>query len=163
MWPFFVALLIPLFLLYPFETPRNEQTQEKKTKEPQTQTQPSISKPPPKTLQLPSPQKTIAPKERPPKSKPTKSERIEPKQRVEPQKARVKIRFSSIPWGAKVWVDHKEIGTTLISGHTIYTGKHHIKMTLGDSSIEKTIELKEKTQGYSWHVREKTWKEIKGQ
>ena len=62
--------------------------------------------------------------------------------------------FSSIPLGAEIFVDEKYMGKTMLLGARIESGKHKIRMILGERSIEKEILLQHPTR-FVWKSTEK--------
>ena len=69
------------------------------------------------------------------------------------------VTISSIPLGAKVFVDGNYIGTTLLHQTSIAQGEHTIRMIWKEHSIENVVNVQDKAR-YVWSVNkigEESW------
>ncbi len=50
------------------------------------------------------------------------------------------VTFASVPLGATVWIDGAKVGQTPLSGHPVPSGRHTVRMQLGDASSEMSFD-----------------------
>ena len=71
-------------------------------------------------------------------------------------------RISSIPWGAKVWVDGQYIGTTLIQEIVLTQEEHILTVQFKEKKQRKTLLFDDTHTGYLWNIEENHWKKLHG-
>jgi serine/threonine-protein kinase len=98
---------------------------------------------------LPPPEPAPAP---PPEPRP-------PRVTPQPKVATHPVSLSSIPIGAKVYVDGRPVGKTPLMGHALPEGRHRVRMTLPDGSNGmKTIVVgPDEPAKYVWQQGGDTW------
>ena len=73
------------------------------------------------------------------------------------------IRISSIPWGAKVWIDEEWKGNTLLQELYLVEGSHQLRMKYDTHILEQTINITASSRGFVWNIQNETLSQIKGE
>ena len=85
------------------------------------------------------------------------------KKNMSVQKSSDSYRISSVPWGVKIWVDDRYVGTTIIQDLELSLGSHQIKVIYQEKVHTQSLTFDETHNGYLWDSNTDTWKRLYGQ
>lgn len=72
-------------------------------------------------------------------------------------------RISSIPWGAKVWIDNQYIGKTIITKISLTQGDHTVIVEYNKTKMRYTLHFDDTHTGYVINIEQNHWKRLSGQ
>ena len=82
------------------------------------------------------------------------------KDTIQPER---EYRISSIPWGAKVWIDNQYIGKTIITKISLTQGAHTVIVEYNETKMRYTLHFDDTHTGYVINIEQNHWKKLSGQ